>query len=104
MKSRKNILFLIVILSFLVVVLTLFLIVLISKDYKFGFDKNKFVLVEDLEVEVTKIDSSLNNLPVIPDEYLPNFKLIKTIEPSDEELDENNRARSAKLRVIERVK
>ena len=57
MKSRKNILFLIVILSFLVVVLTLFLIVLISKDYKFGFDKNKFVLVEDLEVEVTKIDS-----------------------------------------------
>lgn len=54
--------------------------------------------------EVTKIDSSLNNLPVIPEEYLPNFKLIKTIEPSDEELDDNIRARSAKLRIIERVK
>ena len=43
-------------------------------------------------------------MPVIPEEYLPNFKIIKTIEPSKEELENNNRARSAKLRIIERIK
>jgi 16S rRNA C1402 N4-methylase RsmH len=29
---------------------------------------------------------------------------VATINPSKKELDENNRARSAKLRVIERIK
>ncbi len=45
-------------------------------------------------------------IPVIPEGYEPEFKLItrKPITPSDEELEENNRARSAKLRIIERVK
>ena len=43
-------------------------------------------------------------MPIVPDEYLPNFKLVKTVEPSKEELELNPRARSAKLRVIERVK
>ncbi|MBC2282967.1 16S rRNA (cytosine(1402)-N(4))-methyltransferase RsmH [Listeria booriae] len=43
-------------------------------------------------------------LPIIPDEYKPKMKLItrKPILPSEEELTENNRARSAKLRVVER--
>ncbi|EUJ24431.1 16S rRNA m(4)C1402 methyltransferase [Listeria grandensis FSL F6-0971] len=38
-------------------------------------------------------------LPIIPDEYKPKMKLItrKPILPSEEELTENNRARSAKL-------
>ena len=53
---------------------------------------------------VTEIDKNLKNMPVIPDEYLPNYKLIKTIEPSKEEIDKNNRSRSAKLRIIERIK
>ena len=53
---------------------------------------------------VTEIDKNLKNMPVIPEEYLPNFKIIKTIEPSKEELENNNRARSAKLRIIERIK
>ena len=53
--------------------------------------------------EVSSIDDSLKKLPVIPDEYLPKYKVLKTIEPSKEELDENNRARSAKLRIIERI-
>ena len=43
-------------------------------------------------------------MPVIPLEYLPNYKLIKTIEPSNEEIEKNNRSRSAKLRIIERIK
>jgi 16S rRNA (cytosine1402-N4)-methyltransferase len=45
-------------------------------------------------------------MPNIPEEYLPDFKLAvnKAIEPSKEELENNPRARSAKLRVIERIK
>ncbi|WP_010301769.1 16S rRNA (cytosine(1402)-N(4))-methyltransferase RsmH [Kurthia senegalensis] len=45
-------------------------------------------------------------LPVIPDYLQPDFKLVtrKPILPSEEELEENNRSRSAKLRVIERIK
>ncbi|WP_375200157.1 16S rRNA (cytosine(1402)-N(4))-methyltransferase RsmH [Bacillus sp. RS11] len=45
------------------------------------------------------------NLPVIPDDMKPTLKLItrKPIVPSDEELAVNNRARSAKLRVVEKI-
>lgn len=53
---------------------------------------------------VTEIDKNLKNMPVIPEEYLPNYKIIKTIEPSKEEIEKNNRSRSAKLRIIERIK
>ncbi|MGD6964949.1 16S rRNA (cytosine(1402)-N(4))-methyltransferase RsmH [Rossellomorea vietnamensis] len=44
-------------------------------------------------------------LPIIPDEYKPELKLVtrKPILPSDEELENNNRARSAKLRVAEKA-
>ena len=52
---------------------------------------------------VSSIDDSLKKLPVIPKEYLPKYKVVKTIEPSKQELEENNRARSAKLRIIERI-
>lgn len=43
-------------------------------------------------------------LPVIPEEFQPVLKLIsrKPILPSEEELEHNNRARSAKLRVAEK--
>lgn len=54
--------------------------------------------------EKTEIDSNLKNMPIIPDEYLPNFKIVKVIEPSNKELEENNRSRSSKLRIIERIK
>lgn len=44
-------------------------------------------------------------LPIIPDEYKPVLKLVtrKPILPSDEELTRNNRARSAKLRIAEKL-
>lgn len=44
-------------------------------------------------------------LPVIPEEFKPKFKLLskKPILPSESELEENNRSRSARLRVIERI-
>jgi 16S rRNA (cytosine1402-N4)-methyltransferase len=43
-------------------------------------------------------------LPIIPEEYRPELKLItrKPIVPTDEELEINNRARSAKLRIAEK--
>ncbi|UQD51611.1 16S rRNA (cytosine(1402)-N(4))-methyltransferase [Bacillus methanolicus] len=44
-------------------------------------------------------------LPVIPQEYKPIMKLItrKPIVPSERELEQNNRARSAKLRIAEKL-
>ncbi|HZG72975.1 MAG TPA: 16S rRNA (cytosine(1402)-N(4))-methyltransferase RsmH, partial [Chondromyces sp.] len=44
-------------------------------------------------------------LPVIPDEYKPTLKLVtrKPILPSEEELEVNNRSRSAKLRIAEKL-
>lgn len=46
-----------------------------------------------------------HGLPVIPDEFKPILKLItrKPILPSEEELNENNRSRSAKLRIAEKI-
>lgn len=69
-----------------------------------------FHSLEDRIVKQTfKLNSEVNSLvkglPVIPDEYKPKIKLInkKPILPSDEEMEENSRSKSAKLRVIERV-
>lgn len=53
---------------------------------------------------VSEIDKNLQNLPIIPEEYLPKYKVVANIKPSKEELLKNPRARSAKLRVIERVR
>ena len=61
-------------------------------------------ICKDIFNEVSKIDKNVEKLPIIPEEYLPNFKVVGTHKPSREELEKNNRARSAKLRVIERVK
>jgi 16S rRNA C1402 N4-methylase RsmH len=47
-----------------------------------------------------------HGLPMIPEEYQPIIKLVnrKPIVPSEDELGENNRARSAKLRIAEKLK
>ena len=52
----------------------------------------------------SKVDGSLSKLPFIPEEYLPKYKVVANITPSDLELEENNRSRSSRLRVIERIK
>ena len=56
--------------------------------------------------EKTEIDPKVKGMPNIPEEYLPDFRLVceKAIVPSEEELEQNPRARSSKLRVIERIK
>ena len=62
-------------------------------------------IVKNIFKKYSEVDDKLKSLPFIPDEYLPSYKVIeKGITPSEEELANNNRARSAKLRVIERIK
>ena len=63
-------------------------------------------LVKNFFKEKCAIDERLKGMPNIPEEYLPDFSLVvnKAISPSEEELENNPRARSAKLRVIERIK
>lgn len=50
------------------------------------------------------MSKELAKLPIIPEELQPKYKIIGTFKPSNKELELNNRARSAKLRVIERIK
>ncbi len=56
--------------------------------------------------ELSSVDPSLKDLPVIPQDLQAKGKVItnKPILPSKEELENNSRARSAKLRVIEKIK
>ena len=46
-----------------------------------------------------------HGLPIIPEEFKPKMKVItrKPILPSEEEVEENKRARSAKLRIVEKL-
>lgn len=41
----------------------------------------------------------IKGLPVVPEEYKPELKLLKKIKPSKEEIESNKRSRSATLRV-----
>ena len=56
--------------------------------------------------ELTEVDEKIKGMPNIDPKYLPDFKLVvnKAIIPSEEELESNNRSRSAKLRIIEKIK
>lgn len=54
--------------------------------------------------EVSKVDKSLSKLPIIPLEYQPKYNVINNISPSEKELEDNNRSRSARLRVIEKIR
>ncbi len=60
-------------------------------------------ICKDVFKSVSTIDGNLKGLPVIPDELMPKYKVIKVLEPTVEEVNNNSRARSAKLRVIERI-
>ena len=54
--------------------------------------------------EVSSVPKELAGLPIIPEEYQPKYKVIANIAPTNTEIDENTRSRSARLRVIERVR
>ena len=62
-------------------------------------------IVKNTFNEVSNIPKELKNLPYIPEEYKPKYRIIsKGITPTKEELNDNHRSHSARLRVIERVK
>ena len=61
-------------------------------------------IVKEIFRRYSEVDSNLSKLPFIPEEYLPKYKVVANITPSKDELEENNRARSSRLRVIERIK
>lgn len=52
--------------------------------------------------EASTLPKELKNLPIIPDEYKPKYKIIANIKPNIQEINHNKRSRSARLRVIER--
>ena len=58
--------------------------------------------------EIFKKNSEVNKvfkgLPDVPYEYMPKLKLIGKYTPTNEELDDNNRSRSATLRIAEKIK
>lgn len=56
--------------------------------------------------EVTEVDQMVKGLPNVSPDLLPNFELVtrKPILPSDREIKYNSRSKSAKLRVIKRIK
>ncbi len=62
-------------------------------------------IVKQIFKKNSEVNEIVKGLPNIPEEYKPLIKLInkKPILPSLEELKENSRSKSAKLRVIERV-
>lgn len=63
-------------------------------------------IVKNFFKEKCAIDPKVKGMPNIPAEYLPDYELVvnKAIVPTEEELKNNPRARSAKLRVIEKIK
>ncbi len=60
-------------------------------------------IVKETFKKYSTVKRELASLPIIPDEYQPKFKIVDVIEPSKQELISNNRSRSAKLRIIERI-
>ena len=64
-------------------------------------------LVKNAFNEVSKVEGTRHNVFSLPSEDdLPNYRLVnnKVIIPSEKEMEENPRSKSAKLRIIERVK
>ena len=62
-------------------------------------------IVKEVFNELSSDNKISNHLPVVPKELQRKGKLItkKPIVPSLEEINENNRSRSAKLRIIEKL-
>lgn len=62
-------------------------------------------IVKNMFRKYSEIEDSMKKLPFVPEEYLPKYKVIsKGIVASQEELTENSRSHSARLRVLEKYK
>lgn len=53
-----------------------------------------------------EVDPKIAQLPIIPEEYQPQARLVnnKPILPSKDEIEANSRAKSAKLRILEKIR
>lgn len=62
-------------------------------------------IVKQIFNKYSEIDEMVKGLPIIPEEYKPLIKLInkKPILATEQELNENSRSKSAKLRIVERI-
>lgn len=62
-------------------------------------------IVKQIFKKNSEVDDLVKGLPNIPKEYQPKLKLInkKPILPTEKELKENSRSKSAKLRIVERI-
>ena len=60
--------------------------------------------VANIFKELCSDDKMASKLPMVPENMKARAKQIIKIIPNEKEIDENNRSRSAKLRVIERVR
>lgn len=62
-------------------------------------------IVKQIFKKESEVNELVKGLPEIPEEYKPKIKIInkKPILPSEKELKENSRSKSAKLRIVERI-
>ncbi len=62
-------------------------------------------IVKQIFKKESEVDELVKGLPVIPERFQPKLALInkKPILPTEDELKENSRSRSAKLRIVERI-
>ena len=62
-------------------------------------------IVKNIFKKYSEVDEIVKGMPNIPKEYQPKIKIVnnKPILASDEELKENSRSHSAKLRIVERI-
>ena len=73
----------------------------IKKVYQDELDR----IVKNIFRKYSEVDNKFSKLPYIPDEFKPKLKIVsKGITPSEIELIDNNRARSSRLRVVEKIR
>ncbi len=62
-------------------------------------------IVKNIFRKYSEVPNEIKKLPFVPKEYQPVLKIIsKGTVPSKKELEENNRARSSRLRIAEKIK
>lgn len=61
-------------------------------------------IVSSIFKKYSEVDKTFLDLPFVPDYYLPKYKIVGKFTPSKRELEVNNRAHSARLRVIEKIR
>ncbi len=69
------------------------------------FHSKEDKIVKKIFKKYSEVNPLVKGLPEIPKDYLPKLMIVnkKVILPSEEEIKENSRSKSAKLRIAERI-